>query len=250
MRCAAGAWLSLPWRLELQRPPRQPPCEEVFHRSRGAQGQHDAADADAHDGGDLQQPQPDGASLSTLQLGAPQAEVAQEVEEHVGHGGKPQSQWVGAKRMGAGPVGEEAQLLLLDAVLHVASGAVEFLVEGLRRVGLLVEGRDDEARVVRGRGSGSRLVAGMGRRVRPGGVRVGGQAEGGDAEREDIIRRAWRGGQAKRWRGSRPERNASGEPQWCYATPACAAISSLMPLTHPGFWMFTRLESRAILDLT
>jgi transposase len=41
-----------------------------------------------------------------------------------------QAKLVGAHGCGAGPVGEEVELALLDAVLHVAAGAVEPLVKG------------------------------------------------------------------------------------------------------------------------
>ncbi len=58
-----------------------------------------------------------------------QPEVTQEVEESVGDGGEPEPQLVGAQGVGAGPVGEQVQLLLLDAVLHVATGAVQLFVE-------------------------------------------------------------------------------------------------------------------------
>ena len=83
--------------------------EEVFHRRSGTEGEDDAADADAHEGGHLQQLEPKGARLRTLKLGALQAKVPQQVEQHVGHGGEPQAQLVGPHRVGAGPVREDSQ---------------------------------------------------------------------------------------------------------------------------------------------
>ena len=50
---------------------------------------------------------------------------AARVTQHVGHGGEPQPQLVGAHGRGAGAVGEEVELALLDAVLHLAAGAVD-----------------------------------------------------------------------------------------------------------------------------
>ncbi len=54
---------------------------------------------------------------------------------------------VGAHGVGRAAVGEEVELAFLDAVLHVASGAVEFFVEGPPVDGGRVQRGDEEARV-------------------------------------------------------------------------------------------------------
>ena len=58
------------------------------------------------------------------ELGAGEADAAQRRDEHVGHRGEPQPQLVGAHGGGAGAIGEEVELAFLDAVLHLAAGAV------------------------------------------------------------------------------------------------------------------------------
>ena len=70
-----------------------------------------------------------------------QADAAQRAEQHIGHRGEPQAQLVGAHGGGRGAVGEQIELAFLDAVLHLAAGAVELLVErgGPRRSARLSE---------------------------------------------------------------------------------------------------------------
>ena len=50
-------------------------------------------------------------------------------EQHIGHRGEPEPQLVGAHGGGRGAVGEQVALALLDAVLHLAAGAVDLLIE-------------------------------------------------------------------------------------------------------------------------
>ena len=85
------------------------------------------------------------------ELGVGEADAAQRAEQHIGHGGEPQPQLVGAHGGGRGAVGEQIELALLDAVLHLAAGAVDVLVEA---AGVDLGGPqrgDDEARVGRAR---------------------------------------------------------------------------------------------------
>ena len=58
-----------------------------------------------------------------------QADPAQRAEQHIGHRGEPQAQLVGAHGGRRGAVGEQVELAFLDAVLHLAAGAVDPLVE-------------------------------------------------------------------------------------------------------------------------
>ena len=64
-----------------------------------------------------------------------QADAAQGAEQHIGHRGEPQAELVGAHGRGRGAVGEQVELALLDAVLHLAARAVDLLVE-MPRAGL------------------------------------------------------------------------------------------------------------------
>lgn len=68
-------------------------------------------------------------------------------QEHVGERGKPQPQLVGAQGSRAGAVGEQVELLFLDAVLHIPAGAVDLFIQGLGRGVVLGQVGDDEARV-------------------------------------------------------------------------------------------------------
>lgn len=104
--------------------------EDVGVGAGAGHGYADAADAAGDLGADLEQPEPDGAAGRALERGVGQREAAQGGHQDVGHGGEPQAQLVGAHGDGAGAVGEEVELALLDAVLHVAAGAVDALVEG------------------------------------------------------------------------------------------------------------------------
>ena len=56
-------------------------------------------------------------------------DAAQRADQHIGHRGEPQSQLIGAHRLGRGAVCVEVELAFLDAVLHLAAGAIELLIE-------------------------------------------------------------------------------------------------------------------------
>ena len=45
--------------------------------------------------------------------------------------------------MGGSAIGEQIELTFLDAVFHLATGAIELFVEGLRRIGLAGTGLAD-----------------------------------------------------------------------------------------------------------
>ena len=93
------------------------------------------------DGADLLEA--DGAGLGACQVAAGEAEAADRREERVGEAGEQQPQLVGPPFVTGGAIGEEFELLL-DAVLHLAPGAVEILIEG---TWLAAEIGDDVARV-------------------------------------------------------------------------------------------------------
>src|SRR5712692_4477834 len=89
----------------------------------------DATDAYAHESADLEQLEANGAAGCFGKLRMMQPDAAQGAEQHVGHRGEPQPELVGAHRGGRGAVGIEIELTLLDPVLHIAAGAVDFLVK-------------------------------------------------------------------------------------------------------------------------
>ena len=73
--------------------------------------------------------QADGAALGLGELGVGQAEAAQRVDQHVGHDENHSRSWLARIVAVLGAVGEQLELLFLDAVLHLATRAVELLVE-------------------------------------------------------------------------------------------------------------------------
>src|SRR3990170_6444508 len=106
----------------------------------------DAARRDTYLRGDFQQPQPDRFALCFRPLRARQPQPPQCLQQHVSQRGKVQPQLIGPQGLRAQPVAEQAQLLLY-AVFHLASGAVELLVEFLLGPGLWAERRDQVARI-------------------------------------------------------------------------------------------------------
>src|SRR5690348_12395257 len=110
-------------------------------------GDLDAADADAHERPDLQELETDGAASSVGERARLEAEPAQRLHQHIGHGSEPQAELVGAHRGRRGAVGEEIELALLDAVLHLAAGAVEVFIERAGVRALWRERRDDKTRI-------------------------------------------------------------------------------------------------------
>ncbi len=65
------------------------------------------------------------------ELGMAQADAAQGVDEYVRHGRERQAQLIGSHRRGRGAIGKQLELLA-DAVLGLAAGTVEILVESAR----------------------------------------------------------------------------------------------------------------------
>ena len=69
------------------------------------------------------------------------------VHEHIGQRCEPQPQLVGAQARRRGPVREEIELAFLDAVFHLAAGAIDFLVKLLCFNVFARQRGDDEARI-------------------------------------------------------------------------------------------------------
>src|SRR5512132_3313305 len=92
-------------------------------------GDVDAADREADLGADFEELRADRAAGGGREPGMGQADPAQRAYQHVGERREPKAQLVGAHRRGAGAVGEEIELALLDPVLHVAASAIQLFVE-------------------------------------------------------------------------------------------------------------------------
>ena len=88
----------------------------------------DPPDTERYVGADFQELGTDGAALSSSKLGALEADPPQLAEQDVGNARKPKSQLVGKEHRGAGPIGEQTQLLFFDPVLHVTTGTVQIFV--------------------------------------------------------------------------------------------------------------------------
>ena len=95
-------------------------------------GDLDAAHADANMGADLEELEPNGATGGAGQLGVPEPDPAQPIEQDVGEGREPQAQLVGAHRRCGRAIGEQVELLLFDPVLDLAADAIDVLVETAR----------------------------------------------------------------------------------------------------------------------
>src|SRR5271169_4935125 len=81
---------------------------------------------------DLEQLETDGGAVGLGELRVLEGDAAQGAEENVGEGGEPPTQLIAAHGRRRGAVGEQIELAFLDAVLHVAAGAIELLIEAPR----------------------------------------------------------------------------------------------------------------------
>ena len=66
---------------------------------------------------------------------------------HIGERGHQEPELIGAEGVGGGAIGEQVELLFLDAVFHLSAGTVDLLIEGLSGIVLGRQGGNDEARV-------------------------------------------------------------------------------------------------------
>ena len=117
-------------------------------------------------GADLQELEADGGALGAGIFAALESEPSDCIHQSVGEAGEQQAELVGPPAVAGGAVREELELLLLDAVLHLAAGAVETVVEitALARevghhearvgaLGAVLETRDHPAHAVPGLGA-------------------------------------------------------------------------------------------------
>ena len=100
-----------------------------------------------HRHGHLQDPAPDRAALGPRQRSARQPVAAHDQQQRAGEHRKVHPQLVRPHRRRRCAVREQIQLLLLDPVLHLAAGAVQFLVQLPARHFLPAQAGDHEARV-------------------------------------------------------------------------------------------------------
>src|SRR5689334_2517299 len=78
---------------------------------------------DAHQGADLEQLQPYRAAGCLGELCIRKPDPAQCAQQYIGHRGEPEAQLVGAHRGRRRAIGEQVELALFDAVLHLAAPA-------------------------------------------------------------------------------------------------------------------------------
>ena len=108
----------------------------------------DAAHAGAHLRPELEQLEANGRDGGIGELAMAQTDAAQGIDENIGHGRERHAQLIGLHGGRRGAIGEQLELLA-NAVLGLAAGAVELLIEGTRVVGdaATPERGDDEARI-------------------------------------------------------------------------------------------------------
>jgi hypothetical protein len=128
--------------------------ELVLVRASRGDGEVDAADAGAHLRPELQQLEANGRDGGIGELAVAQTDAAQGIDENIGHGRERHAQLIGlhGSRRGAVPgssPGTSQLELLANAVLGLAAGAVEILIERTRVIGdaSALERGDDEARI-------------------------------------------------------------------------------------------------------
>ena len=77
-------------------------------------------------------------AAASANWGMAQADAAQRIDEHIGHGREPHAELIGLHG-GRGCSLSEQLELFTDAVLSLAAGAIEILVEGARGVAAVFE---------------------------------------------------------------------------------------------------------------
>ena len=108
----------------------------------------DAAHTGSHLLPELQQLEPNGRNGGIGELAMAQADATKSIDENIGHGRERHAELIGLYGGRRGTIGEQLELLA-NAVLGLAAGAVELLIEGTRVVGdaATPERGDDEARI-------------------------------------------------------------------------------------------------------
>src|SRR5262249_49721673 len=104
-----------------------------------------ATHADPNECTDLQQFETDGAAARLGKRCVVEPDAAYRAQQNVSHGGEPQPQLICSHRGSGGAIRVKIELALLDAVFHIAAGAIHLFVQVLRlALGSLQRG-DDEA---------------------------------------------------------------------------------------------------------
>ena len=132
--------------------PRELPAAEMVKdlsenrliRAAFGQREPDPADRDPHDGPDLEQLQADRIAASLGQRSVLQPVLPQSLDQNISRTRQPQPQLIGPHGLATGAIGEQAELLLLDAVLQVAPSAVAVFVQRLSWQAFGRERRNDE----------------------------------------------------------------------------------------------------------
>jgi len=123
------------------------PAELPLVGTAGSHGDLDAADRGGDLGADLEQFESDGTDGGAGQAGGLQRSAAQALHQHIGERGHQEPELIGAEGAGGGAIGEQVELLFLDAVFHLPAGTVDLLIEGLSGIVASRQGGDDEAGV-------------------------------------------------------------------------------------------------------
>ena len=97
-----------------------PPAKDVLIRITAGQQQPHPPGVAQHHRADLQQLQPDRAHLRPRQFRSGQTQSPHRFQQHIRATGEQQPKLVGPPIVATGPVAEQAQLLFLDPVLHLA----------------------------------------------------------------------------------------------------------------------------------
>jgi len=109
---------------------------------RRAKGNPDATHRGSHLSLKLEQLAANRAQLSIGEFSVGQSLEAQGLHQDIGKGGEPETELIRLKLMGGGAVAKEVELMLLDAIFHLASRAVIVAVEVGGMDLLSVEGGD------------------------------------------------------------------------------------------------------------
>jgi len=102
-------------------------------RTQIGQQQPHSPSVEQHNGADLQQFQSNSAGPSVGELAADECDPTNGFEQRKDHGGEPQALLVQPPCVATQVVGEQVESLFLDPVLHVAAGAIQLIVQSLRR---------------------------------------------------------------------------------------------------------------------
>ena len=103
--------------------------KEIGKRKGTAHADQDASHGDFDQSADFEQAIADGSGLGFCHACALESYAPEFGNQHVGYGGEPESELVGAHLSRAGAVGKQPELLFLYSVLHVTAGAVNLFVK-------------------------------------------------------------------------------------------------------------------------